>query len=512
MTVDVIIVGGGGSGLACAAAAAQRGLDVVVLEKRPAPGGTTGIAIGSFTASRTKWQREAGIDDDPAEHERDAGQFGPPEHQRLNNDSLRQFFLEHGADTLAWLEQLGLSFHGPHPEPPNRVPRMHNVVPNAKAYIAALQAELSRLGGRLICDADVQSLMRDDPEQPAAVTGVTYLRHGKTETLRARLAVVLAAGDYAASPELIGRHRGEEFTCIEGINAHATGDGHKLAEQAGAQLVNMQITYGPELRFVPPPREPFTQLLPASGSSMRVMGWLARRAPKWIIRRLIKRLLVTWQHPEDALFEDGAILLNQQGERFCNELQSPAREIAVARQTGKVGYVLLDQRLVRRYEAWPHFISTAPEIAYAYASDYLRLRPDIAVAGSLANVCQRRGLDPARVAETLRSYHAQLETGADPYGRRDGPADAAMDASWLLLGPLKAYFTTTEGGVAINRQFQALDALGRAIPRLYAVGQNGLGGMVLWGHGLHIAWAITSGRLLGEQLGTTSGTTQPNET
>ena len=68
---------------------------------------------------------------------------------------------------------------------------------------------------------------------------------------------------------------------------------------------------------------------------------------------------------------------------------------------------------------------------------------------------------------------------------------------WVLLGPVKAYFTTTEGGARVNPHLQVLDSDGVVIPGLYAVGQNGLGGMVLWGHGLHIAWAMTSGRLAG---------------
>ena len=71
---------------------------------------------------------------------------------------------------------------------------------------------------------------------------------------------------------------------------------------------------------------------------------------------------------------------------------------------------------------------------------------------------------------------------------------------WVLLGPAKAFFTTTEGGCAINQRFEVLDEAGEAIPGLYAVGQNGLGGQILWGHGLHIAWAMTSGRMVGEQL------------
>jgi fumarate reductase flavoprotein subunit len=68
---------------------------------------------------------------------------------------------------------------------------------------------------------------------------------------------------------------------------------------------------------------------------------------------------------------------------------------------------------------------------------------------------------------------------------------------WVLLGPVKSWFTTTEGGAAINRSLQVLDGAGTPIPGLHAVGQNGLGGMILWGHGLHIAWALTSGRLCG---------------
>ena len=40
--------------------------------------------------------------------------------------------------------------------------------------------------------------------------------------------------------------------------------------------------------------------------------------------------------------------------------------------------------------------------------------------------------------------------------------------------------------------------LGAPIPGLYAVGSNGMGGIVIWGHELHIAWALTSGRIAGQ--------------
>lgn len=486
-TFDAIVVGGGGSGLSAGVSAAEHGLRVLVLEKQPHLGGTTGIAVGSFTANRTRFQRRQAIEDDPVRHNEDAARFAPEPIEARGNTDLRQFFLEHAADTLAWLEGLGLTFHGPSPEPPNRVPRMHNVVPNAKAYIAVLQQRLLRLGGVILVNACVKSLLREN----GRVCGVEFVREGKPERASARYGVVLAAGDYANNPRMIAEHRGSAFSAIEGINPFATGEGHELASSVGARLLNMDITYGPELRFVPPSRKPFSQLLPASGVLAGLMRWLMPLVPKFVVNAMIKRLLVTWQHPENALFEDGAILINRHARRFCDERKSPEREIAVADQPDKLAYILLDGELVDRYSKWPHFVSTAPEIAYAYVDDYLRLRPDVAAAaGSWRELAARRGL-PEGLTLTADTCPPP---GREFHGDR-----------WVLLGPVKAYFTTTEGGAAIDRRFRVLDAEGRPIPGLHAVGQTGLGGQILWGHGLHIAWAMTSGRLVGKELGQLKG-------
>jgi fumarate reductase flavoprotein subunit len=496
-TYDVIVVGAGGSGLAAGYAAAQRGASVLVLEKRPQPGGTTGIAIGSFTAAGTSLQRQAGITDDSLDHAEDAARFADAAIEARNDNELRRYFLEQAAASFEWLRELGLAFVGPSPEPPNRRPRMHNVVPGAKAYIAALQLALSRAGATLRCDASVESLTQDG----ARIAGVTARIGGEARTFSARRGVVLAAGDYAGNSEMIARHKGDRFRAIEGINPFATGDGHELAIQAGAKLLNMDVTYGPELRFVPGSQRPFQQYLPVGGYWAKVMAALARRMPRRLMNRLIKRLLVTWQHPEDRLFDDGAVLVNRHGRRFCNERLWPDREIAVAHQPEKHAYILLGGRLVRQYSHWPHFISTAPDIAYAYVRDYQRLRPDVTTTGdSLAEVAAQRHLDLIAVSETIGRFNSYVRGECvDEMGReRDKwPLD---DGPWVLLGPVKSYFTTTEGGAAVNRRMQVLDQRGRVIPGLYAVGQNGLGGMILWGHGLHIAWAITSGRLAGQAI------------
>ena len=165
-------------------------------------------------------------------------------------------------------------------------------------------------------------------------------------------------------------------------------------------------------------------------------------------------------------------------------------------------YILLDERLIDRYSRWPHFISTAPEIAYAYVADYLKLRPDVAVeSSSLAGLAASRSIPaPALEATVDACNRLAAGKGTDAFGRVIN-REPLHGKRWVLLGPAKAYFTTTEGSPTVDEEQQVLDSAGKPIPGLYAVGQNGLGGQVLWGHGLHIAWAMTSGRLVGKRLG-----------
>lgn len=496
-THDLIIVGAGGSGLAAAVSAAENGASVLVLEKQASPGGTTGMAVGSFTANRTEWQRQAGIEDTLSAHLQDIAGFAPAELEARNNHELRQFFLEHAGETLTWLKGMGLSFFGPSPEPPNRVARMHNVVPGARAYVLALQARLRALGGEIKCDSPVDSLIRENHR----ITGVRVGTKGNLHDYHARLGVVLAAGDYANSAELIAEFKGGHYAAIEGINANATGSGQSLARSVGARLVNMDVTYGPEIRFIPSRQRGLLQWLPSSGPIHRMMGGLTPRLPRFVLNAFIKRLLVAWQHPENALFDDGAILLNARGERFCNERTFPGREISIAEQLGKHAYILIDERLCQRYSTWPHYISTAPRIAYAYVADYERLRPDVTVRGeSLAEVARRRGLPVKSVEATVAEFNQTVAAGRTDRFGRTGDLNPLQGKTWVLLGPAKSYFTTTEGSPAINLRFEVLDTEGQPISGLYAIGQNGLGGQILWGHGLKIGWALTSGRLLGRHL------------
>ncbi|MCY4587917.1 MAG: FAD-binding protein [Bryobacterales bacterium] len=370
---------------------------------------------------------------------------------------------------------------------------MHNVVPNAKIYIFRLQRQAMSQGVEILAGHAATRLILDEAGRVAGVASRDSA--GGTTAIYARRCVVLAAGDYSSGVAVKNEFLNLETAAIEGINPHSAGDGHRLARDAGASLVNMDVIYGPEIRFVPPPGDPFRQLLPASasgaGSACRKLDDLGPEA----LHAHARQLLFTWQHPEDTLYESGALLVNRDGKRFVDETRNPA--MAIHKQPGKIAYLIFDQRVARLFAGWPNFISTAPEIGYAYIHDFRLLRPDLYhEAPTVAGLAAQIGVDSKALDVTLAHYNqAVAQDVVDRFGRS---SDARVDKPpYYALGPAKSWIVTTEGGVRINQSMQALDDEGKVVPGLYAAGSNGMGGLILWSHGLHIAWALTSGRQAG---------------
>jgi fumarate reductase flavoprotein subunit len=177
--------------------------------------------------------------------------------------------------------------------------------------------------------------------------------------------------------------------------------------------------------------------------------------------------------------------VNSAGRRFCDERDAPA--LALPDQPGKVGYILIDARLAREFSGWPHFVSTAPGVAYAYVPDYRRNRPDVYTeAASIPALAARLGMN----AKALQDAIGGRENAA-------GPAPALREPPFIALGPVRSVFVHNEGGLAVDSQNRVLDAQDRPIDGLYAVGSTGQGGLLLKGHGHHLAWAFVSGRRAG---------------
>ena len=471
LAADVVVVGGGASGLSAAIEAAAAGADVLVLEKNHEPGGSSRLSVGSINAAGSLLQKRAGIVDTPDEHFEDMDHFMGPFASRENR-ALRRLLVDHAADTLHWLMGLGLSFYGPTADPPHRHPRMHNVLPNSRAYPYYLGREARRRGARVQCDARVLGLLQDGD---GGIAGVQAEIDGRRVEVRARRAVVLCAGDYSNGAELKARFR-PELAGIPAVNPTATGDGHRMAEAVGARIVNGEVVCGPGLRFGAPPRPSLVQRLPPSWALGKLMEGALATLPAAVFRPFIMSFMTASLGPEMSLLRSGAVLVNRDGNAFL-EGDAPTGLAIAAQPTGQ-GWLVFDDEVAARFSAPPNHVSTAPGVAFAYLPDYQRHRRDLyRTARTLPELARRAGLPPAALAASLAG-----RPGAAPYHS---------------LGPLEARIVITDGGLAVDISHRVLREDGGAIPRLYAAGAAGQGGVLLAGNGHHICWAVTSGRRAG---------------
>ncbi len=476
---DVIVVGGGGAGLAAAIEARAAGASVVLLEKNDELGGSTAWSIGSISATGTPHQQRRGIADNPEDHWADmpgfAGELAP-----RDNDALRRILCDEVPGTFRWLLDSGVRFMGPMPEPPHRQPRMHNVLPNSHSYIYHLERRARRAGVDLRTGTRIE---RIDVSE-GRVVGVS----SSDRKFTAKKAVVLAAGDFTNSPQLKARFMGAQEAKVEGVNPTATGDGQRMAEALGARIVNGDLALGPELRFIAPAKETLVRRLPPWRALAAFMEWSMDHVPASILRPFLMQFLTTALAPSPALFEAGALLVDRSGARFGDELDRPAWR--VPDQPGMVAYIVLDRALAEQFSAWPHFISTAPGVAYAYLPDYRRNRRDVyAEAPTLSALAARTGMDAARLQSSVEAA-ARRKFGGGPF---------------VALGPVKSVFVHAEGGLAVDERHRVLGKGDRPIPGLYAAGSTGQGGLLLKGHGHHLAWAFVSGRRAGRFAATSTG-------
>jgi succinate dehydrogenase/fumarate reductase flavoprotein subunit len=235
---DVVVVGGGGAGLAAAIEASALGRRVVLLEKNPQLGGSTAWSVGSISATNTRHQLRRGILDSPAEHFEDMGLFcaktGLPD-----NLALRRVLIDNVSDTFRWLESMGVVFHGPLLQPPHRKPRMHNVLPNSRAYIFHLGRRARRLGVDIRTDVRVREILVDS----GAATGVVCDTPAGAIEFRARGGVVLATGDFGGNAPMREQYISKAIAAARPINPTNTGDGHAMVQSLGGRISTRSIIW-----------------------------------------------------------------------------------------------------------------------------------------------------------------------------------------------------------------------------------------------------------------------------
>ncbi|CAH0144991.1 FAD-dependent oxidoreductase [Microbacterium sp. Bi121] len=488
ITTDVLVIGGGGSGLAASISAATSGAKAIVLEKCPRPGGSTGMSVGSFTAANTAYQYRAGVNDSIELFIEDMKVANGADEAR-ENAALRRVLAENAGSTLEWLSSIGVQFLGPTPEPPYEKPRMHNVLPNSGAYVTALLREARKRGVRVITDARVDRLLRN-----AAGEVIGARANGKEYF--GRRAVVLATGDYSAAADLKAAYVGEDAARVPAVNKTNTGDGFRLGSDVGGVMLQMDRLYE-GLRF-PPGRFPDPiKLLPSHPVVSRMVRLVAERLPARLLAVLLRGALTSWVGPNNTMYGAGAILVNEQGRRVANEDSDKLLARGVAADSNK-GYMVFDEALAKRFSAWPNPVSTFPGVAYAYVGDYARYRPDMFhKADTLEELAEKAGIDASGLRGTVQSFREHAARGEDPEFGRTAFGAGIGDGPYYALGPMQSYITLADGGLAVDTELRVTTPEGSVIPGLYAAGSTGQGGLQLLNHGLHIGWAMVSGRIAG---------------
>ncbi|MEP9377367.1 FAD-dependent oxidoreductase [Aquabacter sp. CN5-332] len=480
-TFDVIVVGAGGAGLAAAIEARSLGRSTLLLEKAEKIGGTTGRSVGSIAATNTSHQIRKGIKDCPEDHLRDLYAFN----EKLNlpgNPVFARMLVENVPETFRWLESMGLEFFGPMTELPHKKQRMHNVIPDSRAYPFHLGRHARKIGVDIRTSSPVEELIIEN----GRAVGVIASIGGKPTAFRARGGVVLSCGDYSANGQRRARHLSPAMAGVTPVNPYNTGDGHRMVEALGGRIINEHLHLS-GLRFPAPPPKWYSRIPPYRPVT-RFMRWALESLPGVLTNKLITGFLTTVLVPSYKMFHEGAILVNAKGERFTEETRDSAAEMGA--QPDQKAYILLDGPLARKFSGYPYYVSTASGFSYASMEDYRRNRQDIFhEAPTLAALAGQIGVPAKALEATVAKLNAERAKTPTP-GRpelKDGP--------YVALGPVRYYINFTDGGLAVDENLQVLGEGDTPVPGLYAAGLTGMGGVLLEGHGHHLGWVFTSGRI-----------------
>lgn len=399
LSSDIVVVGAGGCGLAAALAAAEKGASVLVLEKTDKPGGGTAFSSRSLRAAGTRFQSAEGINDEPARYaaeilQRNQGQSDPELTKRLALESSR---------VVEWLAAIaGIDFgirryafgHG--------ADRSHSWKGDRTIIDFMMDAVQRRANIRMLYSTPVVGL-KIEPD--GSVGGVLTAQ----KTIFARK-VILATGGFAASRDLLVRYIPKAADIPFPGHFGSTGDGLKMATDAGAVLENMGAF------------QPFPTFI--ASHNLEVPTNIAMM---------------------------GAILVDGKGKRFANESHFPGGLGAkMLDLPGKQAYEIFDERIYKEIET-----GLAPVVAAGLLKK----------ADNARELADQLGVDPAVLEATIRDYNAKVGS-KDEYGRAiSGPLGKPLYGVKVSVAMFH-----TQGGLKINTDAQVLRGDGSVIPNLYAGG------------------------------------------
>ena len=463
---DVCVVGAGGAGFAAAIAAAQAGANVVVLEKCSIDGGSTNVSEGALNAVDPERQEPQGIEDsiDTFYQTTIDGGHG------TGNPELVEYLVNNALDSVHWLEDLGVRFKDEVGSATGSLGQRSHYpyTPSGNTYIRSFEDFQAAHADQLLVLNDVQAtdLILDDA---GAVVGVKGLFKGDQEVTVNAKAVIIATGGFGANVEYrqsVNDGVWKEVVLDETIGCTniqpcAQGEGLKLAEQAGAELINLSDIQ------LHPCGTPGTGLMEDIRTSGR-----------------------------------NRIFVNESGDRFVNEgAERDTLCKAIFAQPDSTYFIVVNKL---RYPDPDWVDGNGATVANMIA------RGHVVGADTVEELAEATGMDAAKLQASIDAYNAVVRGEAeDEFGfTADNTADAEMtEGPWYACQKVPTVHHTM-GGIRIDVNAQACDADGEPIPGLFACGEvtGGIHGENRLG-GNAIADCMTFGRAAGANAAAAAGYT-----
>ena len=407
---EIVIIGAGGAGMTAAIMLKQAGKDFVILEKMPYVGGNTTKATGGMNASETHYQKEQGIEDSNALFAADTMKGG----HALNDSALVAMMANSSAGAIDWLDTIGaelpkISFSGG-----ASVNRIHAPADGSGVgnyLVDRFSAKLAELGVPVMLNTKATELLADTEGK---ICGVKAEGPDAFYTFSCK-AVILASGGFGANEEMYTTYRPDLKGTVTTNAPGATGDGIVMAQALGADLVDIEQI----------------QLHPTVEQTTSI--------------------LIT-----ESVRGDGAILVNQSGERFTNELLTrDAVSAAELAQEGSYAYIIFDQKLRDNLKAIEKYVKSGITVQ----------------ADTIEGLAEQLNIDPATLAKTLADWNEIVKNQRDTqFGRTTGMKEDLTTPPYYAIR-IAPGIHHTMGGVKINVAAEVINTEGAAIPGLFAAGE-----------------------------------------
>lgn len=461
LDTDVVVIGGGAAGLSAALSAEEEGLSVVLLEKSAMLGGHSALSGAYTLVTGSELQKELGVTNDSPEKayedimENGGGECVP---------ELLKLYTEKMGEATDWtVEELGVAVPDElTPLGENKIDRALIYEGGGEGFIGTLAERIEESDVELYLDTKATSLIEDDGK----VVGVEAdSNNGKKYIINAE-STVLATGGYGARKDLLPDSL-DNFVYY-GASV-ASGDGLEMGEEVGADTVNMGYVE------------------------------LFENGVEWkpgIAKSTYNGSMAAW--------DVSGILVDRQGKRVVNE-RGPGMNIVeqqAAQEDGTL-FLLMDQATFDHFRDNIAGYGISQEMLDEWLENNGEVEPVFANAESLEEVAEIAGVDLKGLEDTIERYNEFVEKGEDEdFGRESQYLNEKIGEGPYYLVEQKPRYATTLGGLLINDRLEVVNTDGEAIEGLYAAG-DAAGGVRGDDSipGSDFGWAVTSGYLIGDILG-----------